>query len=255
MDEILAENDANFKKWENNQKGVDAKINGQAPPTYPHDLKVDNVFAPDSLQHSTTPQTYPYTVAAVEARVRERREQRERFDAEIRERLHVEALEAARSVVTPHAAVRHEHDHVSYYSRRYARNKKIAAVVGIILLVPVGIFWNDIFTPTQADMPRLTTYEGQFYCDSILVVDGDTAEDVSAFVSYMMLYITNNSNDWEQYYFVGNATTIPGLVSLLGGIGDEWSYNHPVVYTMPVAPYTDTWEYLDEGDNYIYLYK
>lgn len=122
----------------------------------------------------------------------------------------------------------------------------VIIISAMIILVPLLV----IYAP-KAD----PYHHGAFQSGTIYVVDSVTGDDVSSYVDHFEVYVTNNTSDLDAYWSVGNSMDIDGIYSVLSSISPGLSYTDVVLYTIGIAPYTESTDTLASGETYVWLPK
>lgn len=141
-----------------------------------------------------------------------------------------------------------------YKTRRSSeKTKQVALMAGMMVALGIGMYFAwPLFGSSLIAAPA---YSGPFTGATIHVVDGDSGTDISGQISTFDLYVTNDTEDYGAYWWIGNGTTIAGMYQVLGSIDDGLHYSSVVLYTDVYPPYADSWDYLLPGENYVYVYK
>jgi hypothetical protein len=143
--------------------------------------------------------------------------------------------------------------HSRYEIDRHDNRRLLIAVVMIASLIFIPIVIVPLFSNYVANTSEYR--HGSFTPGSIHVVDGETSNDIIECVAEFSVYVTNDTETFDTYMFLGSGTTLNNVRSTLSNIGDDVYYTSVVMWTIGMVPYNSSWDIITEGDNYIYLYK
>jgi hypothetical protein len=124
---------------------------------------------------------------------------------------------------------------------------KVLVVGFLIALVPIVIVFGVM--NYKAPAPR---YHGAFAAGNIYVVNMTDANVLSCVASFDV-FVTNDTNNYDVYWWLGNTTTLSGVYSMLGAIDPSLYYNDVVLCTTGTPPYTYSWDTITTGENYVWL--
>lgn len=138
------------------------------------------------------------------------------------------------------------------------RNKKnimiiLAVVVSIALMfsIPFLMPWLKIMT---LNPPPIQYKHGSFQVKSLHFVDGNDGTEYAG-VEYFELYITNNTDQYDSYKFITNGTgSVSQVLVAIASIPESDYYLNVILYSDGYAPYSDSWDIITDGNNWVYLY-
>jgi len=127
---------------------------------------------------------------------------------------------------------------------------KVLVVGFLIALVPVIIVFGIMNYKPPA--PR---YHGSFAAGNIHVVDSvaNPPVDVVSHVSMFDVAVTNDTNNWDAHWWLGNTTTLSGVYSILENIPDSLYYDDALLYTTGDGVYGDSFDIVTTGETYVWL--
>lgn len=125
----------------------------------------------------------------------------------------------------------------------------LGIIIGAAILIPVLVF----------AIPWPSGYlKGPYQAGNIYVVDSVSGNDVSSHVEYFNVYVTNDTNDLNIYYWLNNATSIPEIHGVLAAIDSNMQYKDVVLETFgspssPIYNMSYSVDLITTGENYIWL--
>jgi hypothetical protein len=142
-----------------------------------------------------------------------------------------------------------------YLCHRGMSNEKkmmYAIAIAVGLLMPIAFVY---MMPYLLYMPSTVAYKhGPFQVNSLHFVDGNDGTEYAG-VEYFELYVSNNSERYDEYNFITNGTgSVSQVLAALASIPESEYYLQVVLYSDGYAPYGDSWDIITTGNNWIYLY-
>lgn len=144
----------------------------------------------------------------------------------------------------------------SYYDEEEERwtSKNAGKILIVGIIIGLAVFIPAII----AFMPKPNPYHrGPFQAGNIHVVDSVSGVDVSTHVSHFAVWVTNDTNDLNAYWWINNATIMPGIHDVLASIDPELQYKAVVMETfgLPSSLYNGSYsiDIITASDNYIWL--
>jgi hypothetical protein len=143
----------------------------------------------------------------------------------------------------------------SRYSRKMPYNEKgfyglfmVTALFIVIAFIYIMPLFNFV-------VPSAVAYKhGPFQVNSLHFVDGNNGMEYAG-VEYFELYVTNNSERYDDYAFITNGTgSVSHVLAALASIPESVYYLQVVLYSDGYAPYGDSWDIITSGNNWVYLY-
>jgi hypothetical protein len=235
LHEIVKENDRMFHEWETGAKGADAKLPDQQSPPQ------EQVMQPSMQEVRERP--YPDDFD------QEQDDNGKSDGSNTGQAWHDDPLANQTFRSKPGLRPYRKRKRNYVLGMRPDMFIFVTILIGMVAFMGYTFLWNPFGSITTA--ARHGAYDDH---GPIFVVDNVTGEDVSSQVATFGIYVTNDTADYDSYFYIQDTLSIPGIYFVFTNyIPHDLYYKFVVLYTEGIAPYGYSWDIITTEPNYIYL--